>query len=65
MQPESEHQSIRLFENNFLESLTHVHPIIPLVLWSPIASYLLWRSIAVHDLPLIGLLATAILAIGV
>lgn len=27
---------IRIFENDFLESLTHVHPIVPLVLWIPI-----------------------------
>ena len=50
MQPNSEHQSIRLFENDFMESLTHVHPIVPLVFWSPIALFLLWRSITQFDL---------------
>ena len=63
MQPKTEHQSIRLFENNFLERLTHVHPIVPLVFWAPIASYLLWRSVWVHDLPLLGLLASAVIGI--
>jgi hypothetical protein len=37
MQPEKEHQSIRLFENDFLERLSHVHPITPLLMWGPIA----------------------------
>jgi len=43
-------QSIRLFKNNFLESLTHVHPIIPLVFWSPVAAWLLWRSVGLHQI---------------
>jgi dihydroceramide fatty acyl 2-hydroxylase len=60
MSSKTEHQSIRLFENNFLESLTHVHPLIPLLLWSPIASYLLWRSVAIHELPAAGLALTAV-----
>jgi sterol desaturase/sphingolipid hydroxylase (fatty acid hydroxylase superfamily) len=39
--------SIRLFRNDFLESLTHVHPIVPLLFWSPVAAWLLWRSVTV------------------
>jgi len=50
MQPKTEHQSIRLFENDFMESLTHVHPIVPLVFWSPVVAFLLWRAIAVFGL---------------
>ena len=52
----TEHQSIRLFENNLLEALTHVHPIVPLLLWGPVASWLLWRSIALHELALAPIL---------
>jgi dihydroceramide fatty acyl 2-hydroxylase len=47
----SEAQSIRLFSNDLMESLTHVHPIIPLLLWAPIASLLLWRTFAIQALP--------------
>ena len=43
MQPENQHQSIRLFENDFLERLSHVHPITPLLMWGPIAGWLIWR----------------------
>jgi len=53
-------QSIRLFRNNFLESLTHVHPIVPLLFWAPVAAWLLWRSIALHQLALPGLAASAL-----
>ena len=53
MQPESqtskEHQSIRLFENEILERLSHVHPITPLVFWSPVAAWLLWRSVTIDQ----------------
>ena len=35
---------IRLFKNDFLESLTHVHPIVVLIIWVPIALYHLLRA---------------------
>jgi len=44
-------KSVRLFRNDFLESLTHVHPIVPLLFWSPVVVLLLWRSLFVHQLP--------------
>ncbi len=44
------YQSIRLFKNPVLEALSHVHPIVPLVLWTPIIFGLLYYSIAYLDL---------------
>jgi len=55
--------SVRLFQNDLLEALTHGHPIVPLLFWGPIAGFLLWRSVAVHDLPATGLLAIGALAL--
>jgi sterol desaturase/sphingolipid hydroxylase (fatty acid hydroxylase superfamily) len=37
-------ESIRIFKNPILESFTHVHPIIPLLLWAPVIMYLLYRG---------------------
>jgi sterol desaturase/sphingolipid hydroxylase (fatty acid hydroxylase superfamily) len=37
-------ESIRLFENDFLESLSHVHPIVPLVVWVPVILFLFYRA---------------------
>lgn len=51
------HQSIRLFQNPALEALSHVHPAVPLVLWTPIALWLLHHAVIVD-----GLSATAVLA---
>jgi dihydroceramide fatty acyl 2-hydroxylase len=47
--------SVRLFRNDLLEALTHVHPIVPLLFWGPIAAWLLWRGYAVHRLPVTGI----------
>ena len=57
VQPEKQHQSIRLFENDLLERLSHVHPITPLLMWGPIAGWLIWRSFAVYELPVLPVLA--------
>ncbi|GMR17131.1 MAG: hypothetical protein BMS9Abin32_189 [Gammaproteobacteria bacterium] len=56
-------KSLRLFKNDFFESLTHVHPIVPLLFWSPVVLFLLWRSIAVHELTVIQVAAVAPLAL--
>lgn len=59
MQPE-QHQSIRLFENDFLERLSHVHPITPLVVWAPVAAWLFWRALALYPLDALAVGATAL-----
>lgn len=44
------YQSIRIFKNPFLESLTHVHPIIPLLMWVPIILFFYRRSYQQYNL---------------
>jgi len=39
-------ESIRIFKNPILESFTHVHPIVPLLLWVPVICYLFYRGYA-------------------
>jgi dihydroceramide fatty acyl 2-hydroxylase len=41
---------LRLFEHDALERLSHVHPLTPLIVWMPLAAWLLWRAFAVHHL---------------
>jgi sterol desaturase/sphingolipid hydroxylase (fatty acid hydroxylase superfamily) len=43
-------ESIRIFKNPILESFTHVHPIVPLVLWVPIILFLFYRGFAVKNI---------------
>jgi sterol desaturase/sphingolipid hydroxylase (fatty acid hydroxylase superfamily) len=47
-----EYKSLQVFKNPYLEKLTHVHPLTPLVVWAPIAGWLIWRAFAVHQLGL-------------
>jgi len=35
---------LRLFKTPLLEACTHVHPIVPLIMWTPIISFLFWRN---------------------
>jgi len=64
MQPDAQqkkpHESIRLFENELLERLSHVHPITPLLFWSPVALYLLWQGTSAYRFTGLELLGTAL-----
>ncbi len=40
-------ESIRIFKNPILESFTHVHPIVPLLFWSPVILFLFYRGATV------------------
>jgi sterol desaturase/sphingolipid hydroxylase (fatty acid hydroxylase superfamily) len=53
--PQSPHESIRLFDNELLERLSHVHPITPLLFWSPVILWLMWRTLDAAAVPLISL----------
>lgn len=37
-------KSIRLFKNPLLERLTHVHPIMPLLVWVPVIVWMFWKA---------------------
>lgn len=52
---QSREQSIRLFDNPLLEALSHVHPIMPLLVWLPVAAWLLLRAVTVHEIGAAGL----------
>ncbi len=45
-------ESVRMFESDFLEFFSHVHPITPLVIYLPVLSSLLYVAIAVRSLTL-------------
>jgi sterol desaturase/sphingolipid hydroxylase (fatty acid hydroxylase superfamily) len=44
------YDSIRIFQNPILEATTHVHPLVPLLMWVPIIGYLFYRSVVQHSL---------------
>lgn len=53
-------KSERLFKNNLLEALTHVHPIVPLLFWSPVVVFLLWLSLTANELTIMQVASMAL-----
>ncbi len=47
----------RMFENDFLEKFSRIHPATPFVVYVPLMVYVLWRSWSRHDLGLAGIAA--------
>ena len=39
-------EPIRLFQSDFLEFFTHVHPAVVLIIWLPVAAYFLLSEVA-------------------
>lgn len=56
-------KSIRLFENEFLEKLTHVHPITPLIMWTPVVSFCIYHSLTRLNLSLSTVAIIGIVAV--
>ena len=57
-----EHKSsVRVFENEFLEKFTHVHPIIPLMVWAPVVVACAYASLSVDGLSVSSYLSVGLL----
>jgi 4-hydroxysphinganine ceramide fatty acyl 2-hydroxylase len=44
-------ETVRMFDNDFMEFFSKVHFTVPLYIYLPVAGYFLFRSIAVYELP--------------
>ena len=44
-------ESVRMFETDFMEFFSHVHPVTPLVIYLPVIGYMLHLAIAQRSLP--------------
>lgn len=40
--PDADQKGVRVFESDFMESLTHVHPAAPIIVWGPVTAYFLY-----------------------
>ena len=47
-------ETTRMFESDFIEWFSRIHPVTPFVAWIPVATYVVYRSVSRHDLPLWG-----------
>lgn len=48
-QGQKTHESVRVFESDFLESLTHIHPIWPLLIWTPITLGFIYQNVSTYQ----------------
>ena len=46
----NKNESVRMFESDFMELFSHVHPVTPLVIYLPVIGYLLHLAIAQRGL---------------
>src|SRR5688572_15698026 len=46
----NKNESVRMFESDFMELFSHVHPVTPLVIYVPVIGYLLHLAIAQRSL---------------
>ena len=56
-------ESLRLFDNNLLESLTHVNPIMPAIVWTPVVLFLYYRGVTVNELSFIQVAVVSIIGL--
>ena len=47
-------ETCRMFESDFIEWFSRIHPITPFVAWLPVVGVVLYRSVSRHDLALFG-----------
>jgi sterol desaturase/sphingolipid hydroxylase (fatty acid hydroxylase superfamily) len=43
-------KNLRIFKNDFLEKFTYVHPIVPVLIWGPVAGYCFYLGVQSLDL---------------
>lgn len=50
----NKNESVRMFESDFIEFFSHVHPIVPLAIYLPVIGYMLYTAIWLRDLSLLA-----------
>ncbi len=59
----NKNETVRMFESDFMEFFTRVHPVTPLVLYLPVIGYMLYVSLWQRRLSMLAV--TALFLLGV
>ena len=59
----NKNETVRMFESDFMEFFSRVHPVTPLVLYLPVVGYMLYVSLGQRQLSVLGV--TALFLLGV
>ena len=46
----NKNESVRMFESDFMELFSHVHPVTPLVIYLPLMGYMLYEKSSMKSL---------------
>lgn len=53
-------ETVRMFKNDFLESLSRVHPSVPLIIFVPIILFMLYLSVITYQIPVLSIIGLII-----
>jgi sterol desaturase/sphingolipid hydroxylase (fatty acid hydroxylase superfamily) len=56
-------ETVRMFKNNFLESLSRVHPSVPLIIYVPVIFYMLYISIYNYQIEVLSIIGLMIFGV--
>jgi sterol desaturase/sphingolipid hydroxylase (fatty acid hydroxylase superfamily) len=56
-------ETVRMFDNDFLEALSRVHPSVPVIIYLPVIIYVLYLSVADYSLQFLTILSLFILGL--
>src|SRR5438132_8190524 len=59
----NKNETVRMFESDFMEFFSRVHPVTPLVLFVPVVGYMLYTSVWLRQLSIVAV--TALFLLGV
>jgi len=59
----NKNETVRMFESDFMEFFSRVHPVIPLALYLPVVGYMLYVSLWRRHLPFVGVAALFLLGV--
>src|SRR5437016_11431849 len=59
----NKNETVRMFESDFMEFFSRVHPAIPLILYLPVISYMLYVSLRQRQLSFVAVAALFLLGI--
>src|SRR6266853_6601207 len=59
----TKNETVRMFDSDFMEFFSRVHPVIPLILYLPVVGYMLYVSLWQRQLPIVAVVALFLLGV--
>ncbi|MCL5029862.1 MAG: sterol desaturase family protein [Bacteroidetes bacterium] len=56
-------ETVRMFENDFMEALSHVHPSVPVIIYLPVILYFIYKSFVMSKITVLNILMLIVIGI--